>query len=145
MRRARRGGSRWFAGCESCGKKGSHSRLSYPFGMDFDASGMIIVEYKGGRIFAPAGDLSQIGGLGRAGYEGDGGPVTKASFKDMHNVAVGPDGSPISPITPTMRSVKVDSRGNVLTYAGGEQDSRAMGRRSTCEVQHGDQRVYQSR
>ena len=105
------------------GEKGAHSRLSYPFGMDFDASGnMIIVEYKGGRIFkrTPAGDLSQIGGLGRAGYEGDGGPVTKASFKDMHNVAIGPDGSLYISDHANHAIRRVDSRGNVLTYAGGE-------------------------
>lgn len=104
-------------------KQTSPSKLSYPFGMDFDASGnMIIVEYKGGRIFKrnPAGELIHIGGLGRAGYEGDGGPVTKASFKDMHNVAIGPDGSLYISDHANHAIRRVDRGGNVLTYAGGE-------------------------
>ena len=47
------------------GDKVAASKLNYPFGVDIDAVGnMIIVEYKGGRIFkrTPAGDLLQIGG-----------------------------------------------------------------------------------
>ena len=104
------------------GKTISPGKLSYPFGIDFDSAGnMIIVEYKGGRIFkrTPAGVLSQIGGLGRAGYEGDGGPVSEASFEDMHNVAIGPDDSLYISDHANHAIRRVDNRGNVLTYAGG--------------------------
>ena len=105
------------------GKTITPGRLSYPFGIDFDSTGsMIIVEFKGGRIFkrTPAGELSQIGGLGRAGYEGDGGPVSEASFKDMHNVAIGPDDSLYISDHANHAIRRVDNRGNVLTYAGGK-------------------------
>ena len=105
------------------GDKVAASKLNYPFGVDFDAVGnMIIVEYKGGRIFkrTPAGDLLHIGGLGRAGYEGDGGPVAKASFKDMHNVAIGPSGSLFISDHTNHAIRRVDSKGNISTYAGGK-------------------------
>ncbi|HBU38142.1 MAG TPA: hypothetical protein DEB70_10110 [Planctomycetaceae bacterium] len=104
------------------GKKISPGKLSYPFGIDFDSAGnMIIVEYKGGRIFkrTPMGELSQIGGLGRAGYEGDGGPVAEASFHDMHNVAIGPDDSLYISDHANHAIRRVDNRGNISTYAGG--------------------------
>lgn len=104
------------------GKTIAPGKLSYPFGIDFDSAGnMIIVEYKGGRIFkrTPAGELLQIGGLGRAGYEGDGGPVSEASFKDMHNVAIGPDDSLYISDHANHAIRRVDNRGNVTTYAGG--------------------------
>ena len=105
------------------GKTIAPGKLSYPFGIDFDSAGnMIIVEYKGGRIFkrTPAGDLSQIGGLSHAGYEGDGGPVAKASFKNMHNVAIGPDDSLFISDHANHAIRRVDSRGKVSTYAGGK-------------------------
>ena len=104
------------------GKTIAPGKLSYPFGIDFDSAGnMIIVEYKGGRIFkqTPAGVLSQIGGLGRAGYEGDGGPVSEASFEDMHNVAIGPDDSLYISDHANHAIRRVDNRGYVSTYAGG--------------------------
>jgi streptogramin lyase len=105
------------------GPKPATGKLSYPFGVDFDAAGnMFIVEYKGGRIFkrTRAGDLSQFGGLGRAGYEGDGGPVTKASFKDMHNVAIGPDDALYISDHENHAIRRVDSKGIVTTFAGGK-------------------------
>ncbi|MBJ44191.1 MAG: hypothetical protein CMJ80_13120 [Planctomycetaceae bacterium] len=105
------------------GEKVASGELSYPFGIDFDTTGnMIIVEYKGGRIFkrTPAGNLSQIGGIGRAGYDGDGGPVTKASFNGMHNVAIGPDGSLYISDHANHAIRRVDSSGKVSTYAGGQ-------------------------
>ena len=105
------------------GKNVAPGRLSYPFGIDFDANeNMIIVEYKGGRIFkrTPTGDVFQIGGLGHAGYEGDGGPMTKASFRDMHNVAIGPDGSYYISDHANHAIRRVDGGGNISTYAGGQ-------------------------
>jgi DNA-binding beta-propeller fold protein YncE len=70
-------------------------KLHNPFGVDFEADGsMIIVEYKPtNRIlrFKPSGELTVIGG-GTSGYSGDGGPATKAAFRDLHNVAIDNDG-----------------------------------------------------
>jgi sugar lactone lactonase YvrE len=104
------------------GKTIAPGKLSFPFGIDFDSAGnMIIVEYKGGRIFkqTPMGELLQIGGLGNAGYEGDGGPVSEASFNNMHNVAIGPDDSLYISDHANHAIRRVDSIGNVSTYAGG--------------------------
>jgi DNA-binding beta-propeller fold protein YncE len=72
------------------------SPLNTPFGIDFDAHGnMFIVELTGGRVFRrdPQGELTRIAGNGTEDYSGDGGPAADATFRDMHNVAVTPDGT----------------------------------------------------
>jgi hypothetical protein len=105
------------------GSKPPPGKLFHPFGVAFDSAGnMIVVEYTGGRIFkrTPSGQLSQIGGVGRAGYAGDGGPVTKASFKDMHNIVIGSDGSMYISDHKNHAIRRVDTKGNISTYAGGK-------------------------
>jgi DNA-binding beta-propeller fold protein YncE len=70
---------------------GSKSPLKSPFGVDFDAAGsMFIVELEGGRAFERTvdGTVTQIGGDGSKSYQGDGGPLARATFNGMHNVAV---------------------------------------------------------
>jgi DNA-binding beta-propeller fold protein YncE len=67
------------------------SPLKSPFGLDFDAAGsMFIIELEGGRVFerTPDGIVKQIGGDGTKAYAGDGGPLEKATFNGMHNVAI---------------------------------------------------------
>jgi len=97
--------------------------LNGPFGVDFDASGnMVIVELPGGRIlkWTPNGELQHIGGSGETGYSGDGGPVIEASFDAMHNVAIGPDGSLYISDHRNHAIRRVDRDGIVTTWAGGE-------------------------
>jgi hypothetical protein len=67
------------------------SPLNSPFGVDFDRMGsMFIVELEGGRVFERTADgtIRQIGGDGSKSYKGDGGPLAKATFNGMHNLAI---------------------------------------------------------
>lgn len=70
------------------------SPLLRPFGVDFDASGqMLIVELEGGRVHRlNAEGLLQISGDGSKSYRGDGGPLAAATYNGMHNIAVTPNG-----------------------------------------------------
>lgn len=71
------------------------SPLESPFGVDFDSQGnMFVVELEGGRVHkrASGGKLSQISGDGSKSYQGDGGPLAKATYNGMHNCAVTPNG-----------------------------------------------------
>ena len=74
----------------------SKDGLKNPFGIDFDSKGNgYIVELEGGHVYkmTPDGKCKLIGGNGKKGYEGDGGPVSKAVFNGMHNVLVSDDDS----------------------------------------------------
>ena len=71
------------------------SPLDSPFGVDFNTDGeMFIVELGGGRVHkrSPDGMLKHISGDGSKSYQGDGGPVAKATYNGMHNCAVTPAG-----------------------------------------------------
>jgi len=70
---------------------GPASPFKSPFGVDFDAAGMMfIVELEGGRVWerSPMGGLKVIAGDGSKTYQGDGGPARSATFNGMHNVAI---------------------------------------------------------
>src|SRR3954467_6715961 len=70
--------------------------LKEPFGVEFTPGGeMVIVEMsKGERVLKvdKAGMLRVIGGTGKKGYSGDGGPATGATFNGIHNLAILPSG-----------------------------------------------------
>lgn len=116
------------------GSKTDRSRLDTPFGIEFDAKGNgYIIELDGGRVHQldPLGKLTHLGGTpgepasrGKAApqakmYLGDGGPITKATFNGMHNLAVTPEGDLYLADTWNHVVRKVDHRtGLVSTFAG---------------------------
>lgn len=63
----------------------------------FDAAGnLYISEYDNGvRIVTPDGRIDTLGGIGREGYSGDGGPARLAAFGAPHGLDVLPDGTVI--------------------------------------------------
>lgn len=74
----------------------SKDGLKNPFGVDFDSKGdAYIIELEGGHVHKMTADgkCKKIGGNGKKGYSGDGGPIGNAVFNGMHNVIVGSDDS----------------------------------------------------
>jgi sugar lactone lactonase YvrE len=61
----------------------------------FDAAGRLYIpEYDNGvRIVTPDGRIDTLGGVGREGYSGDGGPARGAAFGAPHGLDVLPDGT----------------------------------------------------
>ncbi|QDT07078.1 Serine/threonine-protein kinase PknD [Rubripirellula lacrimiformis] len=96
--------------------------LNIPFGVDFDPQGnMLIAEYVGGRVLRlqGSGNLQLVAGLGKNGYEGDGGPATQATFNDIHNLAVTSAGDVLLSDHNNHVVRRIDaSSGNVSTFAG---------------------------
>lgn len=126
------------------GSKTDKSNLDTPFGIEFDKAGNgYIVELDGGRVLKldPAGKLTTLGGTagdpawrgkpasaGKA-YTGDGGPVAKATFNGMHNLAVTPDGDLYLGDTWNNVVRKVDHKTSIVTtFAGtGEKSFKGDG------------------
>lgn len=96
--------------------------LKHPFGVDFDSSGtMWIVELDGGRVhqWTPNRDLTHVSGNGKKGYTGDGGPMSKAVFNGMHNVAITRDDDVYIADSWNHCVRKIDGKtGIVSTFAG---------------------------
>jgi DNA-binding beta-propeller fold protein YncE len=107
------------------------SPLKSPFGVDFDTAGsMFIVELEGGRVFerTPVGEVRQIGGDGGKSYQGDNGPLAKATFNGMHNVAITKSGRMLISDTwnNCVRDVDLPTR-MIKTLAGNGQAGFADG------------------
>ncbi len=116
------------------------SPLKSPFGAAFDSSGtMFIVELEGGRVFerTPVGVVAQIGGDGSKSYEGDGGPLAKATFNGMHNVAVTKSGRMLIADTwnNCVREVDLETR-LIKTLAGNGQAGFADGPGAEARFNH---------
>ncbi len=83
-----------------CGRKGysgdggpaTEAELNEPYEVRFDADGnMYFVEMQNAvvrRVDAETGIINTIAGTGKAGYSGDGGPATKATFRQPHSIAL---------------------------------------------------------
>ena len=98
------------------------AKLLQPFGIDFDKAGnFYLVEMPGGRILKvdPKGILTHIGGTGKKGNNGDGGPALDATFNGMHSLAVTPDGTIYVADTWNNRVRKIDPKTGIITAFAG--------------------------
>ena len=72
------------------------AKLSGPSAVVAAADGTVYVADSGNhrvRRISPAGIITTVAGTGAAGDDGDGGPATQARFKDVTDIALGPNGS----------------------------------------------------
>ncbi len=104
------------------GVAATDARLSAPFGLAFDADkNLLFVEMTGHRLCKVdlKGRLTVLAGTGMKGHEGDGGPAAKATFNNMHGLAVGPDGSVYLADTGNNCVRRLDPKmGTVTAFAG---------------------------
>jgi len=73
----------------------TQAAMNQPFGIDFDPEGRAyVVELKGERLLQidQGGTFHILGGTGKTGNDGDGGPALAARFNGMHSLAMGRDG-----------------------------------------------------
>ena len=74
------------------GGQATAAQLNEPYEVRFDSDGnMFFVEMQNHlirRVDARSGVISTIAGTGQAGYGGDGGPATKAQFRQPHSIAL---------------------------------------------------------
>lgn len=85
------------AGCGQQGYSGdggpaAQASMNEPYEIRFDAHGnMFVVEMKNHvvrRVDAKTKVISTVAGSGKPGFGGDGGPATKASFRQPHSIAL---------------------------------------------------------
>ncbi len=69
-------------------------------------------------VVAATGNIITVAGNGTPGYSGDGGPATSAQFSVAHSIAVDGAGNLYIADGPNGRVRKVDSSGNISTFAG---------------------------
>jgi DNA-binding beta-propeller fold protein YncE len=109
-------------GSGTSGVPATEAQLIQPFGIDFDQSGnYYLVELKGERVLKvdSRGVLTVVGGTGKKGNDGDGGPATQATFNGMHSLAIARDGSVYLADTWNNRVRKLDPKtGVVYAFAG---------------------------
>jgi DNA-binding beta-propeller fold protein YncE len=109
-------------GKEAGGVPATLARLVAPFAVDSDRMGnFYIAEMIGNRVLKvdSRGVLTILGGTGKKGSGGDGGPATKAQFNGMHSLAVGPDGMVYLADTWNNRIRKLDPKTGVVTAFAG--------------------------
>ena len=124
------------------GSKTDKSNLDTPFGIEFDKAGNgYLVELDGGRVLKldPSGKLTTLGGIpgepasrgkpasAAKAYTGDGGPVAKATFNGMHNLAVTPEGDLYLGDTWNNVIRKVDHKTIIVTTFAGTGEKSFQG------------------
>ena len=92
-----------------------------PGGVHYDVHGNVyVVEYSGNKIrkIDPSGIVSPFAGNGVAGFGGDGGPATAASFHDPIDLLTDYSGNIYIVDNVNQRIRKIDTFGIITTFAG---------------------------
>lgn len=105
------------------GGPATKAELNEPYEVRFDKFGNMFfcerLNHVIRRIDAATGMISTFAGAGKPGFAGDGGPATKAQFKEPHSIQFGPDGALYVCDIGNHRIRRIDSRtGIVTTFAG---------------------------
>jgi hypothetical protein len=118
-------------GTDGANVPATQAKLAQPFGIDFDKAGnYYVAELAGERVLKvdPKGMLTIVGGTGKKGNTGDGGPARAATFNGMHSLAVTPDGTVYVADTWNHRVRKIDPAGKITPFAGtGKKGDRGNG------------------
>lgn len=99
------------------------AKLNEPYEVRFDAAGnMLFVErlnHVVRRVDAKTGVISTVAGTGKAGFGGDGGPATAATFNQPHSIQLDRDGNLYVCDILNHRVRRVDAKTGVIsTFAG---------------------------
>jgi hypothetical protein len=95
--------------------------LAYPSGIAFDSVGNFYIADTGNycvRKVDTNGFVTTVAGNGLAGYTGDGGMATNASFRQLSDIVIDASGNLFLSDASNFRIYKVDTNGIVTTVAG---------------------------
>lgn len=104
------------------------AKLNEPYEVRFDSAGnMLFVEMQNHtirRVDAKTGQISTIAGTGEAGYGGDGGPATKAQFKQPHSIALDKHDNIYVADIGNHRIRKIDAKTGIVTSIAGTGEKK---------------------
>lgn len=109
------------SGFSGDGGKAVEARLNVPAGLAFDKSGNLYIADRNNhriRKVDTRGTISTVAGTGTAGFTGDGGPAIKAQLNHPSGIAFDGKGNLFFSDRSNERIRKIDSNGNISTYAG---------------------------
>jgi DNA-binding beta-propeller fold protein YncE len=119
-----------------CGRKGyagdggpaTAAQLNEPYEVRFDPQGnMVFVEMQNHvvrRVDRKTGQISTIAGTGQAGFAGDGGPATKAQFRQPHSIAFDRAGALYIADIGNHRVRRIDPKTGTIQSIAGNGDKR---------------------
>jgi uncharacterized protein (TIGR03437 family) len=97
-------------------------QFSQPLRVAVDSKGNLYIadlyNYAVREVTASSGNIATLAGNGTYGYTGDGGIGTSAQVSDVHGIAVDSKGNVYIADTSNRRIRKVDTSGNITTFAG---------------------------
>jgi sugar lactone lactonase YvrE len=110
------------------GGPATKAKLNEPYEVRFDRAGnMLFVEMQNHlvrKVDAKTGVISTIAGTGEAGFSGDGGPATKATFRQPHSIALdAADNVYIADIL-NHRIRRVDAKSGIVTTLAGNGEKK---------------------
>ena len=106
------------------GAKATDAMLNEPYGIEFDADNNLFIvdrlNYCIRKVDAKSGNISTVAGTGgKAGYGGDGGPATRAGFKEPNGLCLDGAGKLYVADVADQRVRVVDLKsGTITTFAG---------------------------
>lgn len=119
-----------------CGEKGydgdggpaTAARLNEPYEVRFDAAGNLyfveMMNHVVRKVAANTGVITTIAGTGQAGYSGDGGPATKATFRQPHSIAIDDRQGLLIADIGNHRVRRVDLKTGIVTSIAGNGDKK---------------------
>jgi DNA-binding beta-propeller fold protein YncE len=113
-----------------------------PRALDIDGNTLWIALREGHSVWRmnlDDGVLHHVAGFGKAGFTGDGGPATHATFNGPKGIAVGPDGDVfvVDSANNAIRRIEVES-GRIFTLVGGTKRATSVdGEEIQLEQPHG--------
>jgi sugar lactone lactonase YvrE len=116
------------AGFSGDGGPATSAMINYPYGLAEDAAGsLFFADLSNQRVrkIDLSGIISTVAGNGTAGFAGDGGPAIAAELNEPEAVLADDVGDLFIADSRNQRIRKVDSFGNVSTFAGGGTNSCA--------------------
>jgi sugar lactone lactonase YvrE len=105
------------------GGPATSATLSNPFAVAFDSSGNLFINDSGNvrirRVDHTSGIITTVAGNGTAGYSGDGGPATSASFLQPYEIVVDGPGNIFVADVFNNRIRRVDAQSGIITTVAG--------------------------
>jgi len=101
--------------------KATETEISLVDGITMDKKGNVYIAMREHNIISridTKGMMTRYAGSGESGFSGDGGPAIKANFKTPAGLAFDPEGNLYIADRENHRVRKVDTSGNISTFAG---------------------------